>query len=210
MEEKHSKMSSSPTSSNYTHKTTQELAVEGQKHLEETIQSAFLILSAMNDELCNAALWSNTSSAAPPGSTNPSGGPAGMSNGHHPNGDVSSDSSSASSSASASQSHTQHHNSFDIGGGALDEARLQYKASVASLRSVLLAISNAQKSKASETVLTSTSGSVADQTEIEKLEEQASILRKELAEKNKYVKILIDQLRGLLGDISTWQSPCTL
>ncbi|XP_057810393.1 mediator of RNA polymerase II transcription subunit 30-like isoform X2 [Salvia miltiorrhiza] len=209
MEEKHSTMSSSPTSSNYSHKTTQELAVEGQKHLEETIQSAFLILSAMNDELCNAALWSNTSSsasAAPPGGTNPGGGPASMNNGHH---DVSSDSSSASSSASASQSHTQHHNSFEIGGGALDEARLQYKASIASLRSVLLAISNAQKVKSSESVLTS-SGSVADQTEIEKLEEQASILRTELAEKNKYLKILIDQLRGLLGDISTWQSPCTV
>ncbi|XP_057810403.1 mediator of RNA polymerase II transcription subunit 30-like isoform X2 [Salvia miltiorrhiza] len=209
MEEKHSTMSSSPTSSNYSHKTTQELAVEGQKHLEETIQSAFLILSAMNDELCNAALWSNTSSsasAALPGGTNPGGGPASMNNGHH---DVSSDSSSASSSASASQSHTQHHNSFEIGGGALDEARLQYKASIASLRSVLLAISNAQKVKSSESVLTS-SGSVADQTEIEKLEEQASILRTELAEKNKYLKILIDQLRGLLGDISTWQSPCTV
>lgn len=137
-------MSSSPTSSNYNHKTVQELAVEGQKHLEETIQSAFLILSAMNDELCNAALWSNTppaTSAGPPGGTNPGS----AANGHHPNADVLSDSSSASSSASASQSHTQHHNSFDIGGGALDEARLQYKASVASLRSVLLAISNAQK-----------------------------------------------------------------
>lgn len=133
-----------------------------------------------------------------------------MTNGHHSNGDVSSDSSSASSSAFASQSHTQHRNSFDIGGGALDEARLQYKASVASLRSVLLAISNAQKGNASDAVLTSTSGSVADQTEIEKLEDQAAILRKELAEKNKYLKTLIDQFRGLLADISTWQSPCTL
>lgn len=133
-----------------------------------------------------------------------------MTNGLHPNGDVLSDSSSASSSASASQSHTQHQNSFEIGGGALDEARLQYKASVASLRSVLLAISNAQKGKASEAILTSTSVSVADQTEIEKLEDQAAILRKKLAEKNKYLKTLIDQLRGLLADISTWQSPCTL
>ncbi|XP_042067721.1 mediator of RNA polymerase II transcription subunit 30-like [Salvia splendens] len=206
MEEKYSTMSSSPTSSNYTHKTTQELAAEGQKHLEETIQSAFLILSAMNDELCNAALWSNTpssASAAPPaGGANPAA--ASMSNGHR---DVSSDSSASSS---ASQSHAQHHNnSFEIGGGALDEARLQYKNSVASLRSVLLAISNAQKVQSSESVLT-TSGPVSDQTEIEKLEEKASILRTELAEKNKYLKILIDQLRGLLSDISTWQSPCTV
>lgn len=34
-----------------------------------------------------------------------------------------------------------------------------------------------KQGKASETVLTSTSGSAADQTEIEKLEEQATILR---------------------------------
>ncbi|KAI3453994.1 hypothetical protein Pfo_010657 [Paulownia fortunei] len=214
MEEKPSTLSSSPTSSNFTTKTTPELAVEGQKHLEETIEAAFLILSAMNDELCNPNLWSTTSSAtssAPPSNTTSlGGGPASMSNGHHSNGDVLSDSSSASSSASASQSHPQHHNSFDIGGGALDEARLQYKSSVASLRSVLIAISNAQKAKVPEVVPTSTSVSPADQMETEKLEEQASILRKELADKNKYLKILIDQLRDLLADISTWQSPCTV
>ncbi|KAK4422374.1 protein RRC1 [Sesamum alatum] len=213
MEEKPSTMSSSPTSSNYTSKTTQELAIEGHKHLEETVESAFLILSAMNDELCNPNLWSTTSSAAgaaPPNTTNATGGgTASMSNGHHSNADVLSDSSSASSSASASHSHPQHHNSFDIGGGALDEARLQYKSSVASLRSVLIAISNSQKVKLSEAVPTSTSASPADQIEIEKLEEKASILRKELAVKNKYLKILMDQLRSLLADISTWQSPCT-
>ncbi|KAL0407869.1 UNVERIFIED_CONTAM: Mediator of RNA polymerase II transcription subunit [Sesamum radiatum] len=208
MEEKPSTMSSSPTSSNYTTKTTQELAIEGQKHLEETVESAFLILSAMNDELCNPNLWSTTSSAtsaavssaAPPNATS-GGGTA----------------------------------TFDIGGGALDEARLQYKSSVASLRSVLIAISNSQKVKLSEAVPTSTSLSPADQIEIEKLEEKASILRKvdsmfevysekqvcmemcihkvktnaELAVKNKYLKILMDQLRNLLADISTWQSPCT-
>ncbi|GFP81445.1 mediator of RNA polymerase ii transcription subunit 30 [Phtheirospermum japonicum] len=166
MEDKPSALSSSPTSTNYAAKTTQELAVEGQKHLEETIGAAFLILSAMNDELCNPALWSTTAPA-------PSN-PASMSNGHHSNGDVLSDSSSASS---ASQSHTQHHhNSSDIGGGALDEARLQYKSSVASLRSVLVAISNAQKAKVPEAVPMSMSPD--DQMETEKLEEQAASLRK--------------------------------
>ncbi|XP_042027188.1 mediator of RNA polymerase II transcription subunit 30-like [Salvia splendens] len=95
----------------------------------------------------------------------------------------------------ASSSASQHRDSFEIGGGAIDQARLHYKkASVASLRSVLLAISNAHKS---ESVLTSTSGSASE-----------LILRTELAEKNKYLNILIDQLRGLLGDISTWQSHC--
>ncbi|KAG8381940.1 hypothetical protein BUALT_Bualt05G0024900 [Buddleja alternifolia] len=212
MEEK----SSSPTSSNYTTKTTQELAIEGQKHLEETIEAAFLILSAMNDELCNPNLWSTTAAAAPTPNTTAitaasvGGGPASMSNGHQSNADVLSDSSSASSSASASQSHLQHHNSFDIGGGALDEARLQYKSSVAALRSVLIAISNAEKAKVAELVPTSSSVSPADQTETEKLEEQASILRKEVADKNKYVKLLIDQLRNLIADISTWQSPCSV
>ncbi|KAK9278880.1 hypothetical protein L1049_028460 [Liquidambar formosana] len=41
-------------------KSTQDLAMEGQKHLEETIEAAFQILSSMNDELCNPALWSTT------------------------------------------------------------------------------------------------------------------------------------------------------
>lgn len=110
-------------------KTIQELAIEGQKHLEETIEAAYEILSAMNDELCNPTLWSTTSSssAAAPAS-------AVLSNGHHATAEVSSDSSSSSST---------HH--FDIGGGALDESRLRYKSSVAALRTVLTAISNSQK-----------------------------------------------------------------
>ncbi|KAL6530762.1 Mediator of RNA polymerase II transcription subunit 30 [Orobanche gracilis] len=200
MEGKSSTLSSSPTSTDYSAKTTQELAFEGQKHLEETIGSAFLILSAMNDDLCNPAFWS--ASATPPDD------PADRSNGHHHNGDVLSESSSASS---ASQSHHQHHHtSSDIGGGALDEARLQFKSSVASLRSVLVAISDVQKAKTPETGPISTPVSPDDQMETENLEEQAASLRKELAIKNKYLKNLIDQLRGLLADISMWQSPCTV
>uniref|UniRef100_A0A5B7BQJ8 Putative mediator of RNA polymerase II transcription subunit 30-like isoform X2 n=1 Tax=Davidia involucrata TaxID=16924 RepID=A0A5B7BQJ8_DAVIN len=175
-------------------RTTQELAIEGQKHLEETIEAAFQILSSMNDELCNPALWSTT--------TTTSSTSAMMSNGHHAshassgvNGDASSDST--------------HH--FEMGGGALDEARLRYKSSVASLRSVLAAIPNSQKAKAYDAgSTTGSSVSPADQVEIEKLEERASALRKELANKNKYLKLLIDQLRDLITDISTWQSPCSV
>ncbi|GER32486.1 mediator of RNA polymerase II transcription subunit [Striga asiatica] len=201
MEDKPSTLSSSPTSAGHTARTTQELAVEGQKHLEETIGAAFLILSAMNDELCNPSLWSTTAPHPPP--------PAAASNGHQSNGDVLSDSSSASSAVHSS--HTQHllHNSSDVGGGALDEARLRYRSSVSSLRSVLAAISNAQKA-ASEAVSSSTSLSPDDEMETEQLEEQAAILRQKLAEKNKHLKGLIDQLRDLLADISTWQSPCTV
>lgn len=121
-------------------KTIQELAIEGQKHLEDTVEAAHQILSAMNDELCNPSLWStqNTATSAAASAGGVVGASAVLSNGqqHHSNGDISSDTSS-SSSASA-----QH---LDIGGGALDESRLRYKSSIASLRSVLTAISNSQK-----------------------------------------------------------------
>ncbi|XP_052175823.1 mediator of RNA polymerase II transcription subunit 30 [Diospyros lotus] len=176
-------------------KSTQELAMEGQKHLEETIEAAFLILSSMNDELCNPALWSTNTAATVSTST----GTSASSNVHHVfsglNGDVSSDSS--------------HH--FEMGGGALDEARLRYKSSVAALRSVLKAIPNSQKARSCDGVST-TNNSMAsvDQTEIGKLEEQASMLKQELVNKNKYLKLLIDQLRDLVTDISTWQSSCSV
>ncbi|KAJ6748395.1 MEDIATOR OF RNA polymerase II TRANSCRIPTION SUBUNIT 30 [Salix purpurea] len=88
-----------------------------------------------------------------------------------------------------------------VGNGALDEARFRYKNSVAALRDVLAAIPNSHKAKPFET------SSPADQAEIEKLEERAANLRKELAKKNSHVKLLIDQLRELIADISTWQSP---
>lgn len=194
-------------------KTIQELAVEGQRHLEETIESAFQILSSMNDELCNPNLWSTnpnpnsstagaTASAAIANGSVNNGSTTAMSNGHYTasNGDISSDSSSSSS----------HQLDIGVGVGALEEARMRYKSSVASLRSVLTAISNSQKVKASEMVSTSGLGSPADQADIEKLEEQASTLRKELAERNKCLKLLIYQLRDLISDISTWQSPCSV
>ena len=168
-------------------KATQELALEGQKHLEETIESAFQILSSMNDELCNPTLWSTP---PPPATAASSHSSASL------NGDASSDFS--------------HHMEI-AGGGALDDARLRYKSSVASLRAVLNAIQSSQKAKAFEaSSAASGSASQAEQAEIEKLEERASNLRKELADKNKYLKLLIDQLRDLITDISTWQSPCSV
>lgn len=128
-----------------TPKTTQELAMEGQKHLEETIEAAFQILSSMNDELCNPALWSTTTSASSTTTAtanNPSGSsaPGGISNGHHASHSSSSSSNGANGDASSDPAHH-----FEMGGGALDEARLRYKSSIASLRSVLTAIPNSQK-----------------------------------------------------------------
>lgn len=110
--------------------------MEGQKYLEETIEAAFQILSSMNDELCNPALWTTTASS------NATGPNVAMTNGPplvSSNGDIS------------SSDGASHH--LDMGGGggggsgnsALDEARLRYKNSVASLRAVLAAIPNSQK-----------------------------------------------------------------
>lgn len=177
--------------------------MEGQKHLEDTIESAFHILSSMNDELCNPALWSSSApssaAAAAPSAAPASNGPLLL------NGDSSSDSS--------------HHLDFagpgggggGGGGGALDEARLRYKSSVASLRAVLTAIPSSHKAKSFDPGASiSSSIPFVDQVEVERLEEQASNLKKELVEKNKHLKLLIDQLRELIADISTWQSPCSV
>ncbi|XP_059443372.1 mediator of RNA polymerase II transcription subunit 30 [Corylus avellana] len=195
MEEKTASAITSP-------KTTQELAMEGQKLLEETIESAFQILSSMNDELCNPALWSTTSSSSSSATTTNSitNGPSHSSNGVF-NGEA----------ASSDAHHAESGGGGGGSGGALEEARFRYKNSVNSLRAVLSAIPSSQKAKTFEMGSTP-SGPVspADQAEIEKLEERAANLRKELVNKNRYLKLLIDQVRDLITDISTWQSPCSV
>ncbi|KAB5525152.1 hypothetical protein DKX38_022901 [Salix brachista] len=190
-------------------KTTQELAIEGQKHIEETIQAAYQILSSMNDELCNPTLWSTTSTAttaviSPITPNSAQNGAVVIT----VNGD-----------ANAAVCDSTHELSAGggLGNGVLDEARFRYKNSVAALRDVLEAIPNSHKAKPFET------SSPADEAEIKKLEERASNLRKvicgelgspigkaELAKKNTYVKLLIDQLREIIIDISTWQTACSV
>ncbi|KAL5146128.1 Mediator of RNA polymerase II transcription subunit 30 [Glycine soja] len=182
-------------------KTTQELAMEGQKYLEETIENAFQILSSMNDELCNPVLWSTSPSA------------------------------SSSPNADATSENSNHHADATTaaagGGGALEQARSRYKKAVAALRTILTAIPNSQKlyptaihaisaakvaatlkhSSMANAFNASSAASPADEAEIDKLEERASSLRRELANKNLHLKTLIDQLRDLITDISTWHSP---
>ncbi|KAF7001551.1 hypothetical protein CFC21_017201 [Triticum aestivum] len=165
----------------------QELAAEGQRHLEETIASAFQILSSMNDELCNPALWSSsaTATAASAASQHP----------HHQN-------------AAPPPPHSADSDADTMGGaaggsgGSLDEARHRYKIAVAALRASIAAVSPSTQMGPTE--------SKGDQAEIERLEEHASSLRKEIESKNKQLKLLIDQLRDLISDISMWQSPCSV
>ncbi|KAJ3697273.1 hypothetical protein LUZ61_000978 [Rhynchospora tenuis] len=176
-------------------KTKQELAREAQIHLEETISAAYLILSSMNDELCDAALW--PSSTASVGSNAPN---------HH----------SLHHAAPHSAPHggdlsdTNHPSEFSSGGGgggstggSLDQARHRYKTAVTSLRA---SINSLCAVSSQENVLAPQS----DPADIDRLEAHAASLRKEIEVKNKHVKLLIDQLRNLITDISMWQSPCSL
>jgi len=165
----------------------QELAAQGQRHLEETIAAAFQILVSMNDELCNAGLWSSSSvSAAAAAAAGPQ---------HQ-------------YSATPPPPHSADSDAADAGsvpgpGGSLDEARHRYKSAVAALRASIAAMSFCAQDIGSTEF-------EADNAEIERLEVRASALRKEIESKNKHVKLLMDQLRVLISDISMWQSPCSV
>ncbi|WVZ85339.1 hypothetical protein U9M48_032278 [Paspalum notatum var. saurae] len=166
----------------------QELAAEGQRHLEETIAAAFQILVSMNDELCNAGLWSSSSVSAAAAAAGPQ---------HH-----------HSSTPPPPPLHSADSDAADTGGapgpgGSLDEARHRYKSAVLALRASIAAVSSCAQDVGS-------TESEADPAEIERLEEHASALRKEIESKNKQVKLLMDQLRDLITDVSMWQSPCSV
>uniref|UniRef100_A0A0D9W486 Mediator of RNA polymerase II transcription subunit 30 n=1 Tax=Leersia perrieri TaxID=77586 RepID=A0A0D9W486_9ORYZ len=174
----------------------QEMAAEGQRHLEETIAAAFQILSSMNDELCNPALWSSSSSS--PAAAGGGGLQHHGNHPHHPPPLLQSGDSDASDGAGGGPG-----GGAPGSGGSLDEARHRYKVAVAALRASIAAVSSCTQEIGSTEYK-------ADQAEIERLEEHASALRKEIESKNKHVKLLIDQLRDLISDISMWQSPCSM
>ena len=111
----------------------QELAAEGQRHLEETIAAAFQILVSMNDELCNAGVWSSSSVSA--------AAAAGPQHQH---------------SATPLPPHSADPDAADAGGapapgGSLDEARHRYKSAVAALRASIAAVSSCAQVRASLT-----------------------------------------------------------
>ena len=113
----------------------QELAAQGQRHLEETIAAAFQILVSMNDELCNAGLWSSSSVSAAAAAA------AGPQHQH---------------SATPPLPHSADSDAADAGsvpgpGGSLDEARHRYKSAVAALRASIAAVSSCAQVRASLT-----------------------------------------------------------
>jgi mannose/cellobiose epimerase-like protein (N-acyl-D-glucosamine 2-epimerase family) len=105
----------------------QELAAEGQRHLEETIAAAFQILASMNDELCNPALWS--SAAAGSQGQHPTHHSAATPPLHYADSDAADPSRGGAGPAPGS-------------GGSLDEARHRYKSAVAALRASIAAVSS--------------------------------------------------------------------
>jgi len=164
-----------------------ELAVEGQKHLEATVEAAHQILASINEELCNPSLWTTTI---------------------NPNNNNNSHATSDACTATAPTSTPPPSREQEVGGGALEEARFRYKTAVTSLRAVISAISAAsQQSKQQEGDVAMAIECRTEQDEIQKLEQRATELREEAFKKNHYLKVLIDQLRDLINDISMWQSP---
>lgn len=106
----------------------QEMAVEGQRHLEETIAAAFQILVSMNDELCNAGLWSSSSVSAAAAA-------------------VGSQHQHSATPPPLPPPHSADSDAADAGGatgpgGSLDEARHRYKSAVAALRASISAVSS--------------------------------------------------------------------
>lgn len=164
-----------------------ELAVEGQKHLEATVEAAHQILASINEELCNPSLWTTTI---------------------NPNNNNISHSTPDASIVNAATSTPPPSREQDVGGGALEEARFRYKTAVTSLRAVISAISAAsQQCKPQEGDALMAIECNAEQDEIQKLEQRATELREEASKKNHCLKVLIDQHRDLVNDISMWQSP---
>ncbi|KAG8070767.1 hypothetical protein GUJ93_ZPchr0006g40796 [Zizania palustris] len=154
----------------------QELAGEGQRHLEEAIAAAFQILTSIDHGLCNLALCPSS---------------------HHQQQDPPAVAGSDGSSGPAGCGGREAGPGHDM---SLDEARHRYKTAVTALRASIAAVSSCAQDI----------GSIEDKednVEIKRLEERASVLRREIEIKTKNVKCLIDQLRDLILDLSMWQSP---
>uniref|UniRef100_A0A0A8YE56 Mediator of RNA polymerase II transcription subunit 30 n=1 Tax=Arundo donax TaxID=35708 RepID=A0A0A8YE56_ARUDO len=88
-------------------------------------------------------------------------------------------------------------------GGSLGEARHRYTTAVAALRGSVAAVS----SSAQEIISTDDK---VDEVELQRLEERASVLRKEIESQNKDIELLMNQLRNLISDVSMWQSPSSV
>ncbi|KAL3684224.1 hypothetical protein R1sor_002246 [Riccia sorocarpa] len=143
-------------------------ALDGQRHLEGTVQAAHEILASLNEVLCNPVLWTqpapDTSNGSKPGGTPPQ---------------------------------------QEQGWLALETGRLRYKATTAALRASVNNIFSKLQIRAQEGNSGEEKASAGD---LEQLETQAAQLREEAARKNQLLKLLIDQSRDLVSDLSMWQS----
>lgn len=95
----------------------------------------------------------------------------------------------------------------EAGSAALDEARVRLRSSTTALKSVITSIFNSPQMKEQEADPPNGVAEKCDPAAVEKLEQRVSDLREEVHNKNRVLKVLIDQLRELISDISMWQSP---
>eukprot|EP00250_Pteridium_aquilinum_P035526 c9586_g1_i1 orf=591-1220(-) len=195
-------------------KSLQELAMEGQKALEATVEAAHETLASMNEVLCNPALWSTSSSSI--AATNSTSGAIGVTPASSSSGAAAQLAGSASAAGDsteltasridASKTGAEGLAQQEAGWAALEDARLRLRSSAGSLRSVITSVFSSSQMREQEDPSNSLSDK-SDPAEVEKLEQQVLALREEVKNKNKVVKLLIDQLRELINDISMWQSP---
>ncbi|MCO5570153.1 hypothetical protein L7F22_023870 [Adiantum nelumboides] len=117
-------------------KSLQELAIDGQRALEAIVEAAHETLASMNEVLCNAALWSTSSTPASTATTASSLGASTQSSGAAllAAGDPSE---TAASRADASKAGGEVSSQQEAGWGALDDARLRLRASATSLKTVI-------------------------------------------------------------------------
>lgn len=186
--------------------------MEGQKALEATVEAAHETLASMNEVLCNPALWGTSSSSSTAANTAPgatmvpssSGASLQLAGTASSIGDSTAD--AAASRVDASRTGADGLAQQEAGWAALEEARLRLRCSATSLRAVITSTFSSPQMREQEDPLNSHSDK-SDPAEVEKLEQRVSLLREEVKKKNKVVKVLIDQLRELINDMSMWQSP---
>ncbi|MCO5587887.1 hypothetical protein L7F22_041839 [Adiantum nelumboides] len=125
-------MDEGPTMAAVPSKSLQELAIDGQGALEALVEAAHETLASMNEVLCNAALWSTSSTPASTSTAASSslGAVAALLAAGDP-------SETAASRADASKAGGEVSSQQEAGWGALDDARLRLRTSATSLKAVI-------------------------------------------------------------------------
>ncbi|KAJ7542871.1 hypothetical protein O6H91_09G015700 [Diphasiastrum complanatum] len=150
--------------SSLSNKSLSDLALEGQKQLEASVNAAHQILESLHEVLNNPSLWVVPS--AMPQSHLPTTGA-----------DSSSGAKNSESRAGGSEATAVLQQLPEPGWAALDDARLRYRSSTAALRAVLTAIFTNPQMREGEEPAANSEEKKDDEGDLQKLEQRASELR---------------------------------